>query len=89
MTPVTPQNAAGWRTEPPVSEPVAKATTLAATMAADPPDDPPGTRAVSQGFSTGPKALFSFDEPIANSSMLVLPIDTAPAVARRSTIVAS
>jgi hypothetical protein len=33
---------------------------------------------VSQGFFTGPKCEFSFDEPIANSSMLVLPRITAP-----------
>ena len=33
----------------------------------------------SHGFSTGPKAEFSFDEPIANSSWLVLPSSGAPA----------
>jgi hypothetical protein len=29
--------------------------------------------AVFHGFRVAPKALFSVDEPIANSSMLVLP----------------
>ena len=49
-----PQSAAGWRTEPPVSEPSAAGTMRAATAAAEPPDEPPGTRPVSQGFRTGP-----------------------------------
>ena len=84
-----PQSAAGWRTEPPVSEPSATGTMRAATAAAEPPDEPPGTRSVSQGLRTGPKAEFSFDEPIANSSQLVLPTMTAPAAFRRSMTVAS
>src|SRR5829696_5403767 len=32
----------------------------------------------SQGDRTGPKADVSFDEPIANSSLLILPSITAP-----------
>ena len=60
----------------------------AATAAADPPDDPPGTRDTSQGLRVGLYALFSVDEPIANSSMLVLPTTIAPAASRRSTTVA-
>ena len=61
----------------------------AATAAADPPDEPPGTFFVSHGLRTGPYQLFSFEEPIANSSMFVLPSITTPAWANRSTIVAS
>src|SRR5690625_4244060 len=53
--PTTPQNAAGWRTEPPVSEPSENGTYPAATAAADPPDDPPGTAFVSQGLRAGLK----------------------------------
>src|SRR6185503_18825810 len=60
----------------------------AATAAAEPPDEPPGTRSRSQGFLTGPKAEFSFDDPIANSSQLVLPMTMAPAPSRRSIAVA-
>ena len=52
----------------------------AATAAADPPLDPPGVRVTSHGFFDGPSAEFSVDEPIANSSRLVLPMITAPAV---------
>src|SRR6185312_226796 len=82
-----PQKLAGWRIEPPVSVPVAPSAARAATAAAEPPDDPPGTTgrlspARRHGFSTGPKALVSFDEPMANSSMLVLPSITAPALNR-------
>ena len=84
-----PQNAAGWRIEPPVSVPVAAGTRPAATAAAEPPEDPPGTRLGSQGLATGPNQLVSLEEPIANSSMLVLPSITAPAALRRSTTAAS
>ena len=45
--------------------------------AADPPDEPPATRSGSCGFFTTPQAEFSVDEPMANSSMLVLPIRMA------------
>src|SRR6185436_13033702 len=63
----------------PVSVPVAAGASRAATAAAEPPELPPGTAFKSQGLRTGPKYEFSFDEPIANSSMLVLPRITAPA----------
>ena len=72
-----------------MSVPVAAGTRRAATAAALPPDEPPGTRVVSQGLATGPKKLFSFDEPIANSSMLALPSSTVPAARSRATTVAS
>src|SRR6266849_484919 len=42
--PTTPQNDAGWRIDPPVSEPSVATAISAATAAADPPDEPPGTR---------------------------------------------
>src|SRR5437867_1849375 len=87
--PTTPQKAAGWRMEPPVSLPNAPAASPPATAAADPPDDPPGTRLRSHGFRVGWKAECSVDEPIANSSRLVLPRTTAPAARSRSTTVAS
>src|SRR5687767_1976320 len=60
-----------------------------ATAAADPPLDPPGARVTSHGFFEGPSAEFSVDDPIANSSRLVLPMTIAPAASRRSTTVAS
>src|SRR3954462_7991078 len=55
----------------------------AATADADPPEEPPGTSCVLEpsrrhGLTTGPKQEVSFDEPIANSSLLSLPSSTAP-----------
>src|ERR1700722_11153926 len=83
-----PQQAPGWRIEPPVSVPNAATANAAATAAADPPLDPPGTRSSATGLCTGPYAEFSFELPMANSSQLVLPRITAPAFSSRSTAVA-
>src|SRR3954471_511326 len=87
--PVTPHSEAGWRMDPPVSVAVAMGATRAATAAAEPPELPPGTSRSSHGFLTGPYQLVSFDEPMANSSMLVLPSVTMPAALSLSTTVAS
>src|SRR5579859_4626157 len=87
--PTTPQNDAGCRTEPPVSEPRAAGTAPAATSAAEPPDEPPGTRDFSSGWITRPKAECSVDDPIANSSRFALPAISAPAALSLATAVAS
>src|SRR5205085_7910675 len=87
--PTTPHRAAGWRMEPPVSDPRASGAKPAATAAALPPDEPPGTRLGSWGLRVGPNAEFSVELPMANSSRLVLPIGIAPAARSRSTTVAS
>ncbi len=87
--PTTPQNDAGCRTDPPVSEPSATGTTPAATSAAEPPEEPPGTRAGSRGCFTRPNAECSVEDPIANSSMLVLAAIIAPASRSRVTAVAA
>jgi hypothetical protein len=84
-----PVTAAGWRIDPPVSVPMASGAWNAARAAADPPPEPPGMRAVSQGLAVGPKAEFSVELPIANSSMLVLPRTTVPAARSRATTVES
>src|SRR6516225_3755921 len=89
--PTMPANEAGWRIEPPVSVPVAPRQSCSATAAAEPPAEPPGTRSTFEpslrrhGFTTGPKHEVSFDEPIANSSLLSLPSMTAPS--RQSCVV--
>src|SRR5688572_30789093 len=54
--PTTPQNAAGWRIEPPVSVPKPPAARPPATAAAGPPDEPPGTRDRSHGLRVTWKA---------------------------------
>ena len=46
-------------------------------------------RSRSQGLWVGPYAECSVDEPIANSSMFVLPSGTSPAARARATTVAS
>ena len=79
-----PQKLAGWRIEPPVSVPIAASAARAATAAAEPPEEPPGTSGRlspgrRHGLSTAPKPLVVFEEPMANSSRLVLPSITAPA----------
>ena len=87
--PTLPQSADGCLIEPPVSEPSAHGASPAVTAAALPPPEPPGTRVGSHGLCVGPNALFSVDEPIANSSRFVRPISTASAARSRSITVAS
>ncbi len=52
--PTTPQQAAGVRTDPPVSVPSATSAPSVATATADPDDEPPGMRAGSSGFTGVP-----------------------------------
>ena len=75
-----PQSAAGCLIEPPVSEPSAQGASPPATAAAEPPESRPGTRSRSHGLCVGPYAEFSVDEPIANSSMFVLPSSVSAGV---------
>ena len=75
--------------EPPVSDPSDTNASSAATTAAEPPLEPPGMRVVSHGLRVGPKAEFSVDDPMANSSMLVRPNGMAPAAFSRAITVAS
>src|SRR5262247_1118812 len=75
--------------DPPVSVPMASGASYAAMAAAEPPPDPPGMRPRSHGLLVGPYAEYSVDDPIANSSMLVLPTMTSPASRIRVMIVAS
>ena len=70
-----------------MSEPSAQGASPPATAAAEPPPEPPGTRVGSHGFRDGPNAEFSVEEPIANSSVFVLPSVTRPAsLHRRATV---
>ena len=89
FTPTVAVSAAGWRIDPPVSEPIASGAWNAARAAALPPPDPPGTRSVSHGLRVGPYAEFSVELPMANSSMLVLPRIGMPAWRSRAVTVAS
>ena len=75
--------------DPPVSVPIANGASKAASAADDPPPDPPGIRVRSHGLCVGPYAEFSVDEPIANSSIFVLPRITTPALFNLETTVES
>ena len=72
-----------------MSEPRPSGAKPAATAAAEPPLLPPGTLPGSRGLRVGPKAEFSVELPMANSSMFVLPSAIAPARRSASTTVAS
>ena len=55
LMPTTPLQAAGTRTDAPVSEPSAAKLTQAATLAADPLDEPPVTCTGFHGLQASPK----------------------------------
>src|SRR5699024_11802505 len=78
LTPTTPHCDAGSRIDPPVAVPTDK-TPEAATAAADPPLDPPAVRNRSQGLCVGPHVDVSVEAPMANSSILLVPMTTPPA----------
>ncbi|MNE58613.1 hypothetical protein D3C80_1536540 [compost metagenome] len=54
LSPNTPQQQAGTRTEPPVSVPKLKSARPAATAAAEPLDEPPGMRPGKRGLAAVP-----------------------------------
>ena len=87
--PVIPVKAAGCLMDPPVSVPSAIGAIPAATAAAEPPEEPPGVLSKSHGLFTFPTKLVSLEEPIANSSIFVLPSMTVPFSLKFLTTVAS
>ena len=87
--PVTPQKAAGIRTEPAVSVPSAASTRPAATAAPLPPLEPPQMCSGFHGLSAGPKWGLVVEAPYANSWVLSFPAIVAPAARRRATHSAS
>jgi hypothetical protein len=86
FSPTTPQNAAGIRVEPPVSLPVASGMRRAARAPAEPALEPPVVTFRFQGFLASPKTSML---PAANSVVLSLPRQMAPASRKRATTVAS
>src|SRR5258705_12368114 len=52
--PTTPQNEAGFLTQPPVSEPGGRSTMPGASATADPPDEAGAGRSGSKGVPEGP-----------------------------------
>jgi len=90
--PVTPQNAAGVKIDPLVSEPNANGTNPAATAAADPDDEPPLQCERLHGFNPGPDtdaAGNRYPPPPANSTIASFDVNTAPVPANFLITVAS
>ena len=85
LSPTTPQQEAGIRTEPPPSEPWAKPQSPAATAPAAPPLEPPVVCSRFQGLRAGPKRPYSVTGLVPNSEVLVLPRIGQPASLRRAT----
>src|SRR5688572_4091236 len=88
FNPTTPLNAAGWRIEPPVSEPSAPKHTRAATATPEPLEEPPLTCSTFHALRQSPKCSLCPDGLPANSDMLSVPSQIAPAARMRSTTVA-
>src|SRR4051812_34365686 len=89
LKPVMPVNDAGIRTEPPLSVPSERCTWRRATALAPPPLEPPTLRPWSQGLTVVPNIGLAPVAPSANSCMLFLPMQTAPARFSALTIQAS
>src|SRR3984893_18132525 len=87
--PTMPQNAAGIRTEPPVSVPRPTGVIRAEMATPVPPLDPPGTRFMSYGFFANPNAGLELVPPLASSCILDLPKRIAPFLNRISATGAS
>jgi len=86
--PTQPQNAAGQRIDPPVSDPSVISQKSAAIAAPHPELLPPGTLSKSSGFLVGPKYEVSPELPQANSSIFNFPTIIQPSENRRFTTVA-
>src|SRR5262249_1515011 len=87
--PTTPQNAAGLRSDPPMSVPSAIGSIRHASATAAPPLLPPQVFVRSYGFSVGPNTGLNVCEPAPNSVVFVLPTTIAPAARSFATIAAS
>src|SRR5690349_1233282 len=69
--PTTPQKLAGWRMEPPPSEPIAIGPSPAATAAPAPPLEPAEVRSRFQGLRVGPNSKLSVGDFQPNSGVFV------------------
>ncbi len=84
--PTTPQNDAGLRSEPPVSEPEASGTMPHASATAEPPEDPAAERVGSCGLPVAPCTTLRVLAPAPHSGTLVLPSTMPPCSRRRRTM---
>src|SRR3954470_14208282 len=84
-----PQNDAGLRTDPPVSEPSEAGIRPAASAAPEPLDEPPVKCSRFHGLRAGGHGRSNEGPPCANSCVCSLPSNTAPASASMRVVVAS
>ena len=84
--PTTPQQEAGTRIEPPMSEPVAHGVMPDATAAADPPLEPPTSKAGFHGLRVTPHIRLCVQNGMENSGVSPRPWTTDPASTSRSTM---
>src|ERR1051326_7768438 len=89
LSPKSPHQCAGTRTDAARSLPTSNAERPAATAAAPPPVEPPGVRSRFHGLLVRPKIGLSARPSAESGGTLVLPISTAPALFNRATAVAS
>jgi len=82
---MTPQQAAGQRSDPAPSLPIPSGTMPDATAAASPPLEPPGVCRADHGLRVAPRSALAVCQRIPNSGMLVRPAGIMPA-ARSSPI---
>src|SRR5699024_2554243 len=80
LSPIIPVAAAGIRIDPPPSVPGATGSIPAATAVAAPPEEPPAGSSGLRGLGAGADRLLSEEHDTANSGIVVLPTNTAPAV---------
>src|SRR5258708_647012 len=83
FSPIRLLNIAGTRPEPAVSVPNEKHTSPLATATAEPELEPPDMYLLSKTLEHIPYGVLVPTSPVANWSMLVLPIRMAPAFSSR------
>ena len=72
LNPTTPQKLAGFRSDPPRSEPLAIHAMPVASATADPPDEPAQDSAVFHGFRVTPNTSLNVLAPAPNSGVFDL-----------------
>src|SRR5262245_21404881 len=79
LNPTTPQNDAGMRIEPPMSDPLASVVVPAASAAAAPPEEPPTAYSGFHGLRVGPHSRECVKPAHENSGAVVRACTIAPA----------
>ena len=86
LKPTTPEQAAGMRIEPAMSEPVPSVAAPEASVAPVPPEEPPGVNCGFQGLRVTPQSRVWVTPAQENSGVVVRRCMRAPARKQRSTM---